>query len=630
MGMRVKLQYTWGMTQGFSHVVYGVIGIVACIAVIVLVIAFAPYLGLTSYLHKGFFIASPDVLVKGVEETLAWSVSDAGITKFPTEKIELCRGESIGMQCVVLANTVPNNRSARVKVPITFPGGSAYIRMTGKDPAGNLVASASSTRPVQVVNSVALTTGQVVAITWKPSTSKASVKIELCTPPNPNSACKVLAQSAKDTGSFQVTIPKGFSRLTGYVIVRNRLLGGLLSGASQYTSVKLVKDIARTSNQSQPSDQGDGGGGGNGGGGSGDGGNPTPTPTLPPPGTASCQGVNVKDFSAKGNGRDDDTTAIRRAAASAMSTHSTLCFPAGRYIISGEISFNGYSAIRSDAGALLEQTCSTCKIFTFVNQYAVSIQHMKFLGGTKQVAVVSSGAQDSTISIVDSDFEGSSDYAISAGNTSGGILPGSLVVDRSKMVKVRKALRNSVASATVRDTWVTITKDNFDANSAAFWNMAGASLTFDNMMGTPSMGAGTSHLANTRWVDNYGAFTAVQSRFGGEDAGIPAVYEFNGGSYNSTSVTIRDSQISCGVDSQPDSGVIVLKDVIPRSIALSGNFFPVRSPYIRAMGINVAQYIASQHPQLSISLDANMAYPSVPDIPAELEPFTHRQIISTP
>lgn len=44
--------------------------------------------------------------------------------------------------------------------------------------------------------------------------------------------------------------------------------------------------------------------------------------------------VNVQDYGAKGNGRDDDTEAIRLAIQANLNQHRTLFFPAGTYLIS--------------------------------------------------------------------------------------------------------------------------------------------------------------------------------------------------------------------------------------------------------------------------------------------------------
>ncbi|MEO6077532.1 MAG: glycosyl hydrolase family 28-related protein [Candidatus Andersenbacteria bacterium] len=625
-----------------KQILLGVAGIFGAIALIVLFMLFAPYLGIRAYIASGFMLTGPDVLIAGASNTITWLTSASGEQKYPFEKIELCKGEAFADRCITLADSVPSSKDATILVAKNIPTGHMYLRVTGRDPAQNLIITASSARDILVVPSVAISKNQTIAVRWVADAQYKTAKIEYCTTIKNEPSCYPIAQKANNTGSLGfVAVPKNIPASVGYIKVSSRGFGGLLVFGKTTFGSATLKSITVSQSSSSDSDSSSGGGGGGGGGsgsdgsdggGDGDGGNsgddPTPTPLID--GTVLCQGTNIKDFGAKGDGKADDTKAIQSAVTSAGNTKSTVCFPAGRYILSGEISFNSYGSVRSDAGALLEQTCSTCKIFAFTNQYVINIQGIKFLGGTKQIAVASSGAQDSSIQITDSEFDGSSDYAIIAGNISGDLLSGSLTIDRSKIVKTRKILRNSVTSAIVRDTWVTITKQNFDANSAAFWNAPGASLVFDNMMGTPAMGAGSDHLANTRWVDNYGVFKAVQSRFGGEDAGIPVVYQFNGSSRDSTSVSIQDSQVSAGGGTLSDSAPIVLKDEIPRTIIFSGNYFPIGVPLIRSIGIDVAQYIASHNPSLNIRINANVMYPIIPDIPVVLEPFAHRQVITLP
>jgi hypothetical protein len=612
-----------------KQMILGALGIIGVVLFIILFMLFAPYLGIRAYITSGFMLTGPDVLVAGTSNTITWLTSASGEQKYPFEKIELCKGEAFADQCITLADSVPSSEDATVLVAKNIPTGHMYLRVTARDPAQNLIITASSARDIVVVPSVAISKNQMMTVRWVADAQYKTAKIEYCTTSTNKSSCYSIAQTAQNTGSLvSVVVPKNIPSSIGYIKISSRGLGGLLVFGKITFGSATLKSIGVS--QSSSSDSGSGGSSGDGNGGGDSSSNPITTTTPIPQGTALCQGTNVKDFGAKGDGNTDDTKAIQSAVTSAGNTKSTVCFPAGRYILSGEISFNASGFVRSDGGALLEQTCSTCKIFSFINQYAITVQGIKFLGGTKQIAIVSSGAQVSSIQITDSEFDGSSDYAITAGNTSGDLLSGSLTIDRSKIVKTRKILRNSVTSATVRDTWVTITKQNFDANSAAFWNMAGASLLFDNMMGTPAMGAENDHLPNTRWVDNYGVFTAVQSRFGGEDAGIPIVYQFNGPSRDATSITMQDSQLSAGGGVVSDSAPIVLKDEIPRTITFSGNYFPIGVPLIRSIGVDVAQYVASHNISFNIRIDANNMYPSDVDIPSALEPFTHRQLISSP
>lgn len=55
--------------------------------------------------------------------------------------------------------------------------------------------------------------------------------------------------------------------------------------------------------------------------------------------------VNVRDFGAKGDGRTDDTAALRKAVRANLNAHKTLFFPAGTYLVSDTIAWAGEDGI---------------------------------------------------------------------------------------------------------------------------------------------------------------------------------------------------------------------------------------------------------------------------------------------
>ena len=69
---------------------------------------------------------------------------------------------------------------------------------------------------------------------------------------------------------------------------------------------------------------------------------------------------NVKDFGAVGDGKTDDTAAIRKAVASAIKASrdayapKTVYFPSGRYIVNGEIKVLGKARGSKQANNLLQ------------------------------------------------------------------------------------------------------------------------------------------------------------------------------------------------------------------------------------------------------------------------------------
>ncbi len=354
------------------------------------------------------------------------------------------------------------------------------------------------------------------------------------------------------------------------------------------------------------------------------------------------QVVDVTAFGAKGDGATDDTRAIQAAADDAaartvalqppggayLGSSPPVYFPAGRYKISDEINFSGYANVLSDAKAIVEQTAD-CRTFVFGNGYTVSVSGIRFLGGTQQIYYANANVDASTLDIEKCEFQLSKDFAVYTTGTTDGHLSAKLVIDKCRFILPRQVLHNACDVATVRDCWVYIGERNFAAESAAFVNYSGA-LLFDNMFGVPSFGDAKNHRA-VRWVDNYGyQFVAARSRFGGEYGGIPVVYHFGkaGTEYPwmGQAVVITDSIVSAGRSSNPHAGVVTLRGGVPKVIRIEANLHVVDVPYIRVDGLDLDAYLKSREnsPQHQIVIKSNMAIPSSPEIPPQLEQFMER------
>jgi len=85
----------------------------------------------------------------------------------------------------------------------------------------------------------------------------------------------------------------------------------------------------------------------NGTGGAGAWSDPLPMEVSPPPSESPRQVLNARDFGAKGNGRTDDTAAIRKAIqACANQENAEVFLPPGRFIISGTIMLQEGTSLR--------------------------------------------------------------------------------------------------------------------------------------------------------------------------------------------------------------------------------------------------------------------------------------------
>lgn len=87
------------------------------------------------------------------------------------------------------------------------------------------------------------------------------------------------------------------------------------------------------------------------------------------------------------------------------------------------------------------------------------------------------------------------------------------------------------------------------------------------------MGAhGVDRITGARWIDNYDRVNCTNTRFGGEDSGIPIVYNYRGvdNSYpfGGSAITFTNCQMSAGQGAEADSGIVNLITEVPGLISL--------------------------------------------------------------
>jgi hypothetical protein len=349
-----------------------------------------------------------------------------------------------------------------------------------------------------------------------------------------------------------------------------------------------------------------------------------------------CQGaLNVKTYGAKGDGSADDTNAITAAvtasktyvkASSSTSVYigssDPICFPSGNYKITAEIAMKGYANIIGDGDVVIQQACDNCNSFTFHNGYTVSIKNIKFTGGKNQVYFDNGNIDTTVVNIENSEFQNSHDYAIYTAATKDEHLSAEINIFNSRFSNSKKILRNVADHVSVRDTKMVISKDNFDNNSAAIWNQQSSSIFFTNVTATANMDG----KSEVRWMDNSGNFFADHSTFNGSSGGMPIIYQFGTATtaypWIGKVVSIRNSSISGGSDSQSDSAVVVLKEAVPQLVLMQNNSYNA-THRIFATFMNVGNFISSvqnsipslpMRPQaFKVQLDGDASQANVPD-----------------
>jgi len=139
-------------------------------------------------------------------------------------------------------------------------------------------------------------------------------------------------------------------------------------------------------------------------------------------GTPSTSTINVKDFGAVGDGKTDDTKAIRKAFEAVWGTSrkypgtayflemSPVVFPTGHYKISEPISVNN-TTIRGE-GAIIEQTDPEQDIFIFSSAWCMKISGFTFAGGRHHLRLSNPNLDTGMIQIENCRFYGASAVAI--------------------------------------------------------------------------------------------------------------------------------------------------------------------------------------------------------------------------
>jgi hypothetical protein len=147
--------------------------------------------------------------------------------------------------------------------------------------------------------------------------------------------------------------------------------------------------------------------------------------------------------------------------------------------------------------------------------------------------------------------------------------------------------------------------------------MKGA-LHFRNMLGVP--GFPTSN--GCRWIDNYGSVFVDDTRFGGEAAGLPVIYNHAGPAsgfpFLGASVEIRNSAVAVGHIGDPNAAVLNLQTNLPQVFIYEGNTGPADNPLIvNGGGLDLDKILGSfsdnQFRYVAEPNQANLAPPAVPE-----------------
>ncbi|OHB61485.1 MAG: hypothetical protein A2Y12_06840 [Planctomycetes bacterium GWF2_42_9] len=253
--------------------------------------------------------------------------------------------------------------------------------------------------------------------------------------------------------------------------------------------------------------------------------------------------INVKDYSAKGDGITDDTNAIQAAFdAQREGTKSTVYFPAGNYLVSDTLKMympdvSGESFLNTK----IIQQQKDKDIFNGEYAWRGQIRNLTFIGGAKQLNLRNIRTDQGMMCVEQCSFTDSSDFAIYMAPQSN---PMHFIIRECHFGNCAQVLYTVCDWTTFSDCWITTARME---NKAAI-EARGDKLLCENIIGVPIVTG-----KNDRWIDFYGSeggnlLTCKNFRFGGEFGGTTPVYNFTKLDKNMAGggIVLEDCRISAG------------------------------------------------------------------------------------
>jgi len=308
--------------------------------------------------------------------------------------------------------------------------------------------------------------------------------------------------------------------------------------------------------------------------------------------------INVADYGAVPNDNRCDADAISKAVAAAkrielrpgsyVEVSRGLYFPPGVYDISRTVKCHKGLALFSNPGKAIIRAKADADgnlpdvMFEFFS-YTNSVRNLKFLGGKTQLLFTNPNINQSTVEISSCEFLYATGIAVKAlPSGKADHLSMLLTIRNCKFLSNRQCMETYCDYTVLNDCWVEVSQPMM-IDGPVFVNRAGH-LFFDRVMGIPcaDKSKGIKNLENCRWVDNYSSFTAVNSRFGAEGAGIPVVYQYEPVSvpyphvFKGGTVDIRSSYVFTGSQRRKNACVIMLH-ALPQFVVFDANIGPANN-----------------------------------------------------
>lgn len=281
---------------------------------------------------------------------------------------------------------------------------------------------------------------------------------------------------------------------------------------------------------------------------------------------------SVKDFGAKGDGRTDDTKAIQAAFdAAGKKTWSeqypgsdyfismpVVFFPSGKYLLSDTVKVG--ANVQGEGTAILQQKTADKDIFSSTFTWRWQLSGLTFVAGRHHLDIGNPNIDTGRIVIEKCAFYNAAGTAVKVREGSNST---QISVRDCVFIHCNQAMVNYCDMAELADSWISTSPSM--KNQAAIENRSGC-LLLEDICGVPAVNAQNDQ----RWIDNYGAVTARNFRFGGESAGFAAVVNFASYSYTYPVIPTAVVLDSCDIYAlgNPKPRAAVFCEQVPNQIVV--------------------------------------------------------------
>ena len=338
----------------------------------------------------------------------------------------------------------------------------------------------------------------------------------------------------------------------------------------------------------------------------------------------NSRAIDIRAFGALCDDSTDDTVAIQAAATRAQTLEVTyqptssstigikprVIFPPYSVCrITAAIAWGAYAHIYSPSNTVIRQMTSTADVFTFGSGYQVDIDGVSLVGGRTQILFENNNTNSAFLKVRNCELHNNNlNFMIRIVPTAPATQMSTLATFKDCKIFNPYQVMDTYADTYMEEVWVQTFHDATGSSTAP--NMADAAMFVvrapfhaTKLYGVPELGTGVTAPArkmNARWFDNRGSIICDRCRFGGEDSGMPIVYNYSGpvDVYPYTgegAIIITNSQIAHGASgtAEPSSSLIHFVTAVPQRIVLRDNWGLINDAesYITTdAGLNLTTY----------------------------------------